>query len=78
MDEVNVRQLRNHGGDVLDRVLRGETLVVTRGGSPVAELRPVPRPAVTSEELLSRWRRIPHTEADGIRRELDDILDPAL
>lgn len=35
-----MRELRNHGGEVLDRVARGEVLVVTRDGAEVAELRP--------------------------------------
>jgi antitoxin (DNA-binding transcriptional repressor) of toxin-antitoxin stability system len=51
MDEVTVRDLRNRGGNVLDRVARGETLTVTRDGRPVAELRRNP-PA--SSALSSR------------------------
>lgn len=39
--DVTVRDLRNHGGQVLERVERGETMVVTRDGRPVAELRPL-------------------------------------
>ncbi|WP_250324588.1 type II toxin-antitoxin system Phd/YefM family antitoxin [Williamsia sp. CHRR-6] len=41
MEMVTVRELRNNGGEVLNRVARGEGLVVTRDGQPVAELRPV-------------------------------------
>jgi prevent-host-death family protein len=37
MDAVTVRELRNHGGEVLDRVARGEAVVVTRDGAEVAE-----------------------------------------
>ena len=40
---MTIRELRNHGGAVVDRVLAGEHLVVTRDGTPVAELRPVQR-----------------------------------
>ncbi len=43
MNEITVRELRNEGGRVLDRVARGETLTVTRDGEPVADLRPLPR-----------------------------------
>lgn len=35
---VTIGELRNHGGDVVDRVATGETLTVTRSGKPVAEL----------------------------------------
>jgi prevent-host-death family protein len=39
METVSVRELRNHGGEVLDRVARGAAVVVTRDGAEVAELR---------------------------------------
>ena len=32
--EVTIRDLRNHGGEVIDRVLTGESVVITRSGSP--------------------------------------------
>ncbi|MGH7564573.1 MAG: type II toxin-antitoxin system Phd/YefM family antitoxin, partial [Gemmatimonadota bacterium] len=51
-----MRDLRNHGGRVLERVTRGETLTVTRDGRPVAELRPLPRPPLRAAALLNRWR----------------------
>ena len=44
MAEVSIRDLRNHGGDVIDRALQGEQIIITRGGKPVAELRPIKRP----------------------------------
>jgi prevent-host-death family protein len=49
---VSVRYLRNHGANVLGRVERGEVLIVTRDGRPVAELRPLPKPSLIAEELL--------------------------
>ena len=76
--EVSIRELRNHGGDVVDRVAAGEHLTVTRSGKPVAELRPVGRPAVTAEVLLERWRRLPHLDGDRLREDLDDLLDSSL
>ena len=76
--EVNIRELRNHGGEVVDRVAAGECLTVTRAGKPVAELRPLGRPAVPAEVLLERWRHLPHVDADRLREDLDGLLDPAL
>ncbi len=40
MAEITIRELRNHGGEVVDRVAHGEQITVTRAGKPVAELRP--------------------------------------
>jgi len=55
--EVTIRDLRNHGGEVIDRVERGERLTVTRDGRPVAELRPLrPLPAKAAM-LVERWSR---------------------
>jgi len=76
--EVSIRELRNHGGEVVDRVAAGERLTVTRAGKPVAELRPLGRPGVPAKVLLERWRRLPHVDADRLREDLDGLLDPAL
>jgi prevent-host-death family protein len=78
MADVTIRELRNHGGDVVDRVAAGERLIVTRSGRPVAELRPVQAGRLTAAALLLRWRRLPPMDAGALRRDLDTVLDPAL
>lgn len=78
MERVTIRDLRNHGGDVVDRVTRGERLTVTRSGRPVAELRPVSRPAVPAEVLLARWAELPPVDPVALRRDIDDVLDARL
>lgn len=74
---ASVRDLRNHGGDVLDRVAAGERVVVTRDGRPVAELTAIRPARLTREALLARWRHLPRIDADALRRDIDDLLDPA-
>jgi prevent-host-death family protein len=78
MTDVTIRELRNHGGEVVDRVAAGERLVVTRAGKPVAELRPVSAPALTASVLLQRWRRLPTLDAAKLRADLDATLDATL
>jgi prevent-host-death family protein len=78
MAEVSVRELRNHGGEVVDRVLRGESLTVTRDGQPVAELRPLPRPGVEATALLQRWRHLPAVDPERLRRDIDGLIDASL
>jgi len=39
---ITQRQLRNDSATALRDVQRGETLTVTRNGTPIAELRPIP------------------------------------
>lgn len=78
MNEVSIRELRNHGGEVMDRVERGESLTVTRSGVPVGELRPIPRPRLTAGTLLARWRSVPPVDPARFRSDVDDALDSAL
>jgi prevent-host-death family protein len=73
---ATVRDLRNHGGDVLDRVVAGERVVVTRDGRPVAELTPLRPARLGREALLARWRHLPRLDAVALRRDTDDLLDP--
>lgn len=78
MSEVSIRDLRNHGGDVLDRVARGERVIVTRSGKPVAELRPLGRTPLSAEELVRRWHRLPLVDPDDLRRDVDALIDPSI
>jgi prevent-host-death family protein len=78
MAEVSIRDLRNHGGEVVDRVVAGERLVVTRDGRPVAELRPVRSTRVKASVLLARWRRLPSVDGAALRADLDATLDSSL
>jgi prevent-host-death family protein len=78
MSNVTIRELRNHGGDVVDRAARGEQITITRGGKPVAELRPAAVPALTAEALLGRWRRLPRVDPARLRADLDELLDARL
>jgi prevent-host-death family protein len=75
---VSIRDLRNRGGDIVDRAASGEPITITRAGEPVAELRPLgPRP-IGAERLLERWRRLPPVDAAALRADVDATIDPAL
>lgn len=78
MDTVTIRDLRNHGGEVVDRVEAGERLTVTRDGRPVAELRPVRAPGLTAPALLERWRSLPAVDPDELRHDIDATVDQSL
>jgi antitoxin (DNA-binding transcriptional repressor) of toxin-antitoxin stability system len=75
MADVSIRDLRNHGGDVVDRAARGERITITRAGKAVAELRAVPRLSVSAEALLARLRLLPAVDADALRADVDQVLD---
>lgn len=73
-----MRDLRNHGGEILNRVAGGDTFTVTRDGDPVAELRPLPKRPLHAERLLERWHSLPAIDAAKLRADIDDLLDPVL
>jgi prevent-host-death family protein len=75
MADVTIRDLRNHGGEVIDRVVAGERVTITRDGRRVAELRPIGRAAVPAAVLVERWSRLPDVDAARFRHDLDEILD---
>jgi prevent-host-death family protein len=78
MANVTVRDLRNNGGRVLERVANGESLTVTLDGRPVAELRPLPGRALSAATLLARWKRLPSVDAAALRADIDRTLDMTL
>jgi prevent-host-death family protein len=77
MADVTIRELRNQGGDVVDRAARGEQITITRSGTPVAELRPL-RPPLSAGALVNRWRRLPAVDPVGLREDIDRVLDSSL
>jgi prevent-host-death family protein len=78
MAEVSIRDLRNHGGEVIDRVAGGERLTITRDGRPVAELRPLSRRLLSARVLRERWSRLPPVDLARFRADLDGVLDTRL
>jgi prevent-host-death family protein len=78
MNAVSIRDLRNHGGEVVDRASRGEQVTITRAGQAVAELRPLASPPVSAETLLARWRRLPDLDSVALRADIDETLDARL
>ncbi len=78
MDTVSVRELRNNGGRVLQRVASGETLTVAMDGRPIAELRPLMGRGLSAATLLQRWRRLPPVDAPLLRADLDQVQASSL
>lgn len=75
MQEVSVRELRNYGGQILDRVEGGESMTITRDGTPVALLSPLPTPRLSAPALLERWKNVPVIDGDRLREEIAEVMD---
>lgn len=78
MADVSIRDLRNHGGEVVERAQRGEQLTITRSGKPVARLVALQRPPVPLDELRTRWARLPQVDPGNLRRDIDAAIDPSV
>ena len=73
-----MRDLRNYGGQILNRVEGGESMTITRDGSPVALLTPFPQPRLSAAALLESWKNVPRIDAESLRLDIDHALDTTL
>jgi antitoxin (DNA-binding transcriptional repressor) of toxin-antitoxin stability system len=75
---ITQRELRNDSARVLREVEAGETLIVARGGQPIAELRPAqPRRFVPRATIAIAATRSPRVDLARLRADLDEVVDPA-
>lgn len=78
MADASIRDLRNHGGDIVERATRGERVTITRNGKPVAELRALRAEPMPLDVILAHWRRLPPVDPARLRVEVDAVLDPRI
>src|SRR5205814_2086852 len=68
---ITQRELRNQSGAVLREVEAGRTIVVTRNGTPVGELRPIGRHRfVRRATIVDAAGGAPRIDADPFRADL--------
>ncbi len=75
---VGVRELRNHGSDVLARVQAGEAFIVTKSGRPVAELVPLGTAPLGRQTLIERWKHVPPVDLGSLREDIRAVLDDSV
>lgn len=88
---IGQRELRNDNAEIIRQVMNGESFVVTRNGTPVADLVPhqagdhTERPRRTLAEMQAEFRTLPPVDAERWREDLrsadevfggDDLVDP--
>ncbi len=77
--EISQRELRNDSGAILRAVESGQSFVVTRNGTPLAELRPLQRRRfVAKAELLAAARQLTPIDSAAFRADVDECLDQSL
>lgn len=62
----------------IHRVAHWESLLVTRDGAHVAELRPLRRGAISSAELIARGASLPALDVVHFTTDVDSVLDPTV
>ncbi|MBV6415847.1 MAG: hypothetical protein CMLOHMNK_00369 [Steroidobacteraceae bacterium] len=74
---ITQRELRNDSGAILREVEAGRTMIVSRNGTPVGELRPIRRrrfvPRAAIADAAARAARI---DARKFRSDLDAVVEP--
>jgi prevent-host-death family protein len=76
MRSITQRELRNDSGAILREVQSGQILIVTRNGTPVAELRPIqPRRFVPRAAIAGAAERASQIDAQRFRTDVDSIID---
>src|ERR1700677_3669812 len=74
---ITQRELRNDSAAVLREVEAGRTLIVSRNGTPVGELRPVNRRRFVSRAAIADASgNAARRDADHFRSDLDAVVDP--
>ncbi|MGH8199124.1 MAG: type II toxin-antitoxin system Phd/YefM family antitoxin [Steroidobacteraceae bacterium] len=73
---ITQRELRNQSAAVLREVEAGQTVVVTRNGTPVAELRPIrPRRFVPRATIADAAAHASRIDAGRFWADLDAVID---
>jgi prevent-host-death family protein len=76
---INQRELRNAAAKVLREVQAGQTVIVTRNGEPVAELRPIqPRRFVPRAAIAEAAARAAGIDAARFRADIDAVVDQSV
>ncbi len=79
MRTITQRELRNDSGAILREVQSGQTLIVTRNGVPVAELRSIqPRRFVPRATIAAAARLAPQIQSKQFRADLDSLIDQSI
>lgn len=77
--EITQRELRNDSGGILRAVENGASFVVTRNGTPIAELHPLRRRTfVPAEDALAMFAHHEPLDATKFFDDLDRHVEQAL
>ena len=77
--EITQRELRNDSGAILRAVEAGATYIVTRNGTPIAELHPLRRQTfVPTTQVMAMFAHDEAIDAERFFADLDAPVDQEL
>jgi prevent-host-death family protein len=77
--QITQRELRNNSGEIMRALERGESLIVTRNGVPLAELSPLRRRRfVAAETVVSAFSGSASIDYGEFRDDIDTWVDQRL
>jgi antitoxin (DNA-binding transcriptional repressor) of toxin-antitoxin stability system len=78
--KITQRELRNDTPAIMRAIEHGESFVLTRNGTPIADLIPHARPAerhrVTGADLLAAANQLPNVDVEQFFADIDRYVDP--
>jgi antitoxin (DNA-binding transcriptional repressor) of toxin-antitoxin stability system len=76
---ITQRELRNETPAIMRAIENGERFVLTRNGSPIADLVPHARPATTRRatgaEIMAAASQLPKLDVEQFWADLDSVVD---
>ncbi|MGD0302010.1 MAG: type II toxin-antitoxin system prevent-host-death family antitoxin [Bryobacteraceae bacterium] len=77
MIRVNIHDAKTHLSEYLNRIAKGETIVLCKRNTPVAEIRPLPRARQTKRPigLAKNKLKIPKSFFKSLPDELIDAFE---
>lgn len=72
--EITQRELRNQSGAIMRAMERGESFTISRNGTPIGRLTPLPRRIfVPREEVMTAFATGPVPDVERFRTDIDAI-----
>lgn len=75
MTRINIQEAKTHLSRYIERVARGEVIIVCRHNQPVAEIRPVETSPLNRARVAGLLKGKVHWEPDAFAPMSDEELD---
>jgi prevent-host-death family protein len=73
---ITQQDLRNDNAEIMRRLIKGESFIITSNGRPVGELNPLHRPRfVSSIAAAAMFSSAPPNDAKRFRKDIDSVVD---